>query len=101
MEFKDFEQALKRLEEIVRELEKGELALERSMELFEEGIKLSRLCGDRLEEAERKVEILVKDSQGTLKAEPLDQTNGQIEGGQESDELVPYSRLSGKSKGDS
>lgn len=84
MEFKDFEQALKRLEEIVAELEKGELALERSMELFEEGIKLSRSCGDKLEEAERKVEVLVKDSEGALKKEPLDQGGGRIEGGQDS-----------------
>jgi len=82
MEFKDFEQALKRLEEIVAELEKGELVLERSMELFEEGIKLSRWCGDKLEEAERKVEILVKKSDGAFKTEPLDQDGGQIEGGQ-------------------
>jgi len=84
MELKDFEQALKRLEEIVAELEKGELALERSMELFEEGIKLSRWCGDKLEEAERKVEVLVKDSEGALKREQLDQDGGQMEGGQDS-----------------
>jgi len=86
MEFKDFEQALKRLEEIVAELEKGELALERALELFEEGIKISRLCGKKLEEAERKVEILVRDSQGALKEEPLDQSDGQIKGAQESGE---------------
>ena len=86
MEFKDFEQALKRLEEIVAELENGELALEKALELFEEGIKISRMCGEKLEEAERKVEILVKDGQGALKEEPLDQSVGQTEGGQESDE---------------
>jgi exodeoxyribonuclease VII small subunit len=73
MEFKDFEQALRRLEEIVAELEKGELALERAVELFEEGVKVSRLCGEKLEEAEKKVELLVKDNQGALKTEPLDQ----------------------------
>jgi exodeoxyribonuclease VII small subunit len=71
MEFKDFEQALKRLEEIVADLEKGELPLEKALELFEEGMKISRLCGERLEEAERKVETLIKDGQGSLKEEPL------------------------------
>ena len=86
MEFKDFEQALKRLEEIVGELEKGELALERAVELFEEGIKVSRMCGEKLEEAERKVELLIKDSQGGLKRESLDEVAGEAEGGQESGE---------------
>jgi exodeoxyribonuclease VII small subunit len=43
MEFKDFEQSLKRLEQIVSKLEKGELALERALELFEEGVKISRM----------------------------------------------------------
>ena len=75
MEFKDFEQALKRLEEIVADLEKGELPLEKALELFEEGIKISRLCGERLEEAERKVETLIKDGQGTLREEPLQVDN--------------------------
>lgn len=83
MEFKDFEQALKRLEEIVAELEKGELALERALELFEEGIGISRLCGEKLEEAERKVEMLVKDSRGILKEEPIEQSGGPTGGGQE------------------
>jgi exodeoxyribonuclease VII small subunit len=58
---KKFEAALARLEEIVQELEKGDLPLEQSLKLFEEGIKLSRICNSRLEEAERKVEILLKD----------------------------------------
>ena len=83
MEFKDFDQALKRLEDIVAELEKGELALERALELFEEGIKISRLCGEKLEEAERKVEMLVKDSRGILKEEPFEQGGGPTGGGQE------------------
>jgi exodeoxyribonuclease VII small subunit len=81
MEFKDFDQALKRLEEIVAELEKGELALERALELFEEGMKLSRLCGKKLEEAEHKVELLVKESKGDLKTEPLDHVDGENESG--------------------
>ncbi len=62
-----------RLEEIVAELEKGDIPLEQSLKLFEEGIKLSRICNKRLEEAERKVEILIKDKNGTMKAEPFEE----------------------------
>jgi exodeoxyribonuclease VII small subunit len=63
---KKFEAALSRLEEIVTELESGELALEQSLKLFEEGVKLARICNARLEEAERKVEILLKDKNGKM-----------------------------------
>jgi exodeoxyribonuclease VII small subunit len=66
---KKFESALARLEEIVQQLEQGDLSLEQSLKLFEEGIKLSRICNTRLEEAERKVEILLKDKAGSLKAQ--------------------------------
>lgn len=68
MEHKDFESALGALEEIVKQLEKGDLPLEKSLELFEEGIRLSRFCYTKLDEAERKVEILLKDHRGGLKA---------------------------------
>jgi len=68
---KKFEAALARLEEIVQELEKGDIPLEQSLKLFEDGIKLSRICNKRLEEAERKVEILIKDKDGVVKAEPF------------------------------
>ncbi len=70
---KKFEAALARLEEIVQELEKGDIPLEQSLKLFEEGIKLSRVCNKRLEEAERKVEILMKDKNGMMKAEPFEE----------------------------
>lgn len=70
---KKFEAALERLEEIVQELERGDLPLEQSLKLFEEGIKLSRICNKRLEEAERKVEILLKDKNGAIKAEPFEE----------------------------
>ena len=53
---------MKRLEEIVKKLEKGELSLDSALELFEEGIKLSRFCHTKLEQAERKVEILLKNN---------------------------------------
>jgi exodeoxyribonuclease VII small subunit len=70
---KKFEPALVRLEEIVQELEQGDLPLEQSLKLFEEGIKLSRICNTRLKEAERKVEILLKDKEGKLKAQPFEE----------------------------
>jgi exodeoxyribonuclease VII small subunit len=66
-----FEAGLERLEQIVKELEQGDLALEKSLELFEEGMKLSGLCRQQLEEAESKVELLVKKSDGKMAAEPF------------------------------
>ena len=61
-----FEAALKQLEEIVQRLERGELPLEESLRLYEEGIRLSRLCHAKLEEAEGKIELLMKDARGDL-----------------------------------
>lgn len=55
----DFEKKLNRLEEIVHKMEKGDLALDESLKLFEEGVKLSRECHQRLNEAESKVKLLV------------------------------------------
>ena len=62
-----FEEALQQLEQIVQKLEKGELPLEESLKLYEEGIRLSRLCHGKLEEAEGRIEMLMKDARG----EPL------------------------------
>ncbi|MBI5328966.1 MAG: exodeoxyribonuclease VII small subunit [Deltaproteobacteria bacterium] len=62
-----FEDALKRLEDIVDALENGELPLEKSLKIFEEGVKLSRLCNKILDKAEKKVEMLVRDERGELK----------------------------------
>jgi exodeoxyribonuclease VII small subunit len=59
-----FEEALQQLEQIVQKLEKGELPLEESLRLYEEGIRLSRLCHGKLEEAEGKIEMLMKDARG-------------------------------------
>jgi exodeoxyribonuclease VII small subunit len=70
---KKFEASMARLEEIVQELEKGDVPLEQSLKLFEEGIRLSRICNKRLEEAERKVEILLKDQNGNVTAEPFEE----------------------------
>ncbi len=61
-----FEAALKQLEDIVQRLEKGELTLEESLSLYEEGIRLSRLCHAKLEEAEGKIEMLVKNARGEV-----------------------------------
>jgi exodeoxyribonuclease VII small subunit len=66
-----FEECLQRLERIVQELEKGDVPLEQSLTLFEEGMQLSSACRKELEEAEGKVEILLKKN-GKLQAEPFD-----------------------------
>lgn len=59
-----FEAQLASLERIVRELERGDLPLERSLELFEQGVRLSRECQERLNEAERRIEVLLTDGAG-------------------------------------
>lgn len=66
-----FEDCLQRLEKIVQELEAGDVPLEKSLALFEEGMQLSASCRKELEEAEGKVEILLKQN-GKLQAEPFD-----------------------------
>ena len=66
-----FEECLERLEKIVAELEKGEVSLDRSLELFDEGMKLSGSCRKELEEAEGKIEILLKRN-GKLQPETFD-----------------------------
>jgi exodeoxyribonuclease VII small subunit len=67
-----FENTLKRLEEIVQRLESGDLSLDESLKLFEEGIELSRLCTKKLSEAETKVERLIKSGEKEFKTEPLE-----------------------------
>jgi exodeoxyribonuclease VII small subunit len=69
-----FEQAMARLEAIVGQLENGDLSLDESLKIFEEGIRLSKNCLKVLEEAERKVEVLVQDTNGKkqLRAFSLD-----------------------------
>jgi exodeoxyribonuclease VII small subunit len=70
---KKFEAALSRLEDIVKELEAGDLPLEQSLKLFEEGIRLSRICNKRLADAERRVEILLKDKAGNIVAQQFEE----------------------------
>jgi exodeoxyribonuclease VII small subunit len=67
-----FEDALNKLEKIVSKLEDGDIPLEESLKLFEEGIRLSRFCNQKLDEAEKKVEILLKGKNGMLKTHPFD-----------------------------
>ncbi|HEX8872917.1 MAG TPA: exodeoxyribonuclease VII small subunit [Candidatus Acidoferrum sp.] len=68
----DFERSLARLEEVVRKLESPQLSLDEAMKLFEEGVELSRECQKQLEEAEGRVEILLKKADGKLAAEPFE-----------------------------
>ncbi len=65
-----FEEALERLEEIVKKMEAGEMTLEESLKAFEEGIRLSRLCARKLDEADRRVEILLRQD-GEIVAKPF------------------------------
>lgn len=69
-----FEESLQRLEGIVKEMEKGDLPLEQSLKLFEEGVSLSALCRKELEAAEGRVEILLKDDE-RLRAEAFGESS--------------------------
>jgi exodeoxyribonuclease VII small subunit len=59
-----FEEALTKLEEIVKKMESGDLTLEESLKSFEEGVRLSRFCAKKLDEAERRIEVLLKNEEG-------------------------------------
>jgi exodeoxyribonuclease VII small subunit len=67
MKDKKFEDALRELEAIVKRLESGELSLEESLKVFEEGVSLSKYCFQKLEEAEKRVSLLMKDERGLRK----------------------------------
>jgi exodeoxyribonuclease VII small subunit len=69
---KTFESSLEELERIVRQLEQGDLTLEKSLELFEQGVSLSRDCQERLNQAERRIEILMRDNQGRPSVRPFE-----------------------------
>ncbi len=66
-----FEESLKKLDEIVGQLENGNLPLEHSIKLFEEGVRLSTACKQELETAEGKVQMLIKQRDGSMKTEPF------------------------------
>ena len=76
-----FEKAMSELEKIVEELERGDLDIDKSLEIFEEGIKMSRLCSKKLNEAEAKIEKLTKGKKGELITElfPIENENDKQE----------------------
>jgi exodeoxyribonuclease VII small subunit len=67
-----FEEAMEKLEEIVRRMEAGEMTLDESLKAFEEGIKLSRLCAKKLDEADRRVDLLLRQQEGELVTKPFE-----------------------------
>ena len=76
MEKKGFEELMGRLEEIVEKLESGDLPLEESLDLFEEGIKIFKLCNKKLEGAQARVQRLVKELKGDFRLVPLEEEDG-------------------------
>lgn len=72
-----FEDALKKLEKIVEDLENGSLSLDDALGKYEEGIKLSKLCAKKLELAKKKVEILMKSEDGSIELKPFDESLAQ------------------------
>ncbi|HVS32493.1 MAG TPA: exodeoxyribonuclease VII small subunit [Thermoanaerobaculia bacterium] len=79
----DFEKAFQQLETIVQRLEKEELPLDESLRLFEEGISLSRFCHQRLEEVEKKIELILADAKGQPRTEPFEIDEGEPDEGEE------------------
>jgi len=72
---KNFEKALADLENIVQRLDENDLSLDESLSLFEEGIKLSRFCSQKLDAVENKVEILLRDDEGNLQKKPFENSD--------------------------
>ncbi len=72
-----FEEALRKLEDILRKMEAGDMTLEESLKAFEEGMRLSRLCAERLDDAERRVDVLLKeDGKLTVKSFTGEESDG-------------------------
>ena len=76
-EKKKFEEAVEELERVVDRLESGELSLEESLAAFEDGVKLVKFCNEKLNEVEKKIELLVKDKEGKLQLKSLERTAGE------------------------
>jgi len=66
-----FEQSMKKLEQIVQELESTDLPLEKAMKKFEEGIQLSKLCSEKLDETEKRITLLLQDNKGNVSEKPF------------------------------
>lgn len=82
----NFESQLKRLEEIVKSLEGGQLPLEESLKIFEEGVRLSRACHEKLSLAERKVELLLQEQGGAIVTEPFPEDHDELLPGDPADD---------------
>ena len=76
---KTFELAMKQLENIVQELEAGDIQLEKAIDKFEEGIKLSKYCTEKLDETEKKITILMQDSNGKVSEMPFEDQNEDLD----------------------
>jgi len=72
-----FEEALKKLEKIVEDLEQGDLSLDEALKKYQEGIELSRACYSRLENAKKKIDILIKNKKGEFELKPLEEIKTQ------------------------
>lgn len=72
-----FEEALKKLEKIVEDLENGDLSLDEALKKYQEGIELSRACSSKLESAKKKIDVLVKNKKGEFEFKPLNETKSE------------------------
>ena len=68
---KSFEQSLKQLEQIVQDIEEGDLPLEKAIKKFEDGIKLSKNCSEKLDETEKRIMLLIKEQNGDITEKPF------------------------------
>ncbi len=83
LEKKKFEDALEELENVVEQLESGDLSLDNSLATFEKGVRLVKFCNQKLTEVEKKIELLVKERDGKLQLTPLDDLGGEDTGKRE------------------
>ncbi len=74
-----FEDALKKLEKIIEEMERGDMSLDEALKKYQEGLELSRVCSQRLESAKKKIDVLTKNKKGDFELKPLDE--GSLEDG--------------------
>jgi len=76
---KTFEQAMKQLEQIVQDLESGDMPLEKAIKTFEDGIQLSKFCSEKLDETEKRITILMQDSYGKVSEGPFSGKNNDLD----------------------
>ena len=76
---KTFEQAMKQLEQIVQDLESGDMPLEKAIKIFEDGIQLSKFCSEKLDETEKRITILMQSSDGKLSEAPFGGKNDDLD----------------------